>query len=170
MINNPKKIAIFGFPASGKSTFASILNKKYNIPVYSLDIIRWTNVENGKKDEKYFIEEYKKIINLDEWIIEGNALDYIDSRLDKADILYFFDTGVDESVKNFLQREERINNKQEQRIAFEVEVPVDISLEWIKNRYSKKIENLKPILNEYSDKLIVIHNYEELNNEINKLK
>ena len=50
-----KKIALFGFPASGKSSFAKYLNEKTNIQVYSLDLIRWSNMKNGKKDEEYLL-------------------------------------------------------------------------------------------------------------------
>ena len=167
-MNNPKRIALFGFPASGKSTFAKILNEKYNIPVYSLDLIRWKNVKNGEKDEEYFVKEYEKIINLDEWIIEGNALDYIDSRLEKSDILYFFDTGVEDCINNYIKREENVKNGEE-RLAFDTKMTSDNTIEWIKTRYAKKIEKLKIKLENYKDKLIIIHNYDELNNEIEKL-
>ena len=167
-MNNPKRIALFGFPASGKSTFAKILNEKYNIPVYSLDLIRWKNVKNGEKDEEYFVKEYEKIINLDEWIIEGNALDYIDSRLEKSDVLYFFDTGVADCINNYIKREENVKNGEE-RLAFDTKMTSDNTIEWIKTRYAKKIEKLKIKLENYKDKLIIIHNYDELNNEIEKL-
>jgi len=160
-----KKIALFGFPASGKSSFAKYLNEKTNIQVYSLDLIRWSNMKNGKKNEKYFKEEYEKILDKDEWIIEGNALDYIKSRLEQADILYFFDTGVDESIKNYLNRENKIANGEEERLAFNIENETDI-IEWIRTRYAKKIEKLRIDLKEYKDKLVVIHNYDELNNEM----
>ena len=36
-----------------KSTFAKYLNEKTNIQVYSLDLIRWANMKNGKKDKEY---------------------------------------------------------------------------------------------------------------------
>ena len=164
-----KKIALFGFPASGKSTFAEYLNKKLNIPVYSLDLIRWSNMKDGKKDEEYFVKEYEKILMNDEWIIEGNALDYIKSRLDQADVLYFFDTGVEESIKNYINRENKVNNGEEKRLAFDVSKTDNETIDWIRNRYSKKIEKLKIELENYKNKLIVIHNYDELNEEINKL-
>ena len=160
-----KKIALFGFPASGKSSFAKYLNEKTNIQVYSLDLIRWSNMKNGKKDEEYFKEEYEKILDRDEWIIEGNALDYIKSRLEQADILYFFDTGVDECIKNYLNRENKIANGEEERLAFDKENEPDV-IEWIRTRYAKKIEKLRIDLEDYKDKLVVIHNYDELNNEM----
>ncbi len=34
--------------------------------------------------------------------------------------------------------------------------------DWIENRYSKKIEKLRPKLINYKDKLIIVHNYKEL--------
>ena len=165
-----KKIAIFGFPASGKSTFAKFLNEKTKIPVYSLDLIRWSKYKNGKKDDEYFQKEYEKILLNREWIIEGNALDYIKSRLEQADILYFFNTGVDESIKNYLNRENKINNGDEERLAFDTKGKEDDEvIEWIKTRYAKKIEKLVGELESYNDKLIVIHNYDELNSEIEKI-
>ena len=165
-----KKIALFGFPASGKSTFSVFLSELYNIPKYSLDEIRWAKMKDNKKDEEYFNKEYEKLLSLDEWIIEGNALDTIQSRLDQSDLLYFFDTGVEESLKNYFAREEKLSSGLESRIGYNGKADIDAFPDWLKNRYAKKIERLKPILENYKDKLIVIHNYDELNMEIERLK
>lgn len=37
----PKKITILGCPESGKSTLAIILSKRFNIPVFHLDLYFW---------------------------------------------------------------------------------------------------------------------------------
>lgn len=164
-----KKIAIFGWPATGKSTFGNILSEMTNIELFSLDIIRWKYSNNGIKDDNYFLEEYEKILKKEEWIIEGNALDFIDSRLEQSDILIFFDSTVDTCIKNYTAREEKLKLGQEKRLNFDESKTKSDTIEWIKNRYSKKIDNLRPILNNYKDKLIIINNYDELNDLISIL-
>lgn len=69
LINNlyfSKKIAIFGWPASGKSTFGKFLSSKLNIELYSLDIIRWKYSHQGVKDDNSFLNDYGKILKKDE--------------------------------------------------------------------------------------------------------
>lgn len=157
-----KKIALFGWPASGKSTLSNVLSKKMNIDAYSLDIIRWKYINDGVKDDSKFLEEYNKILELDSWIIEGNALDFIDSRLEKADVLIFFDSTIEQSINNFLLRDNKIKNGEEERINFDNSKSCDDTIEWIRERYSKKILKLRPRLSNYENKLIVINNYDEL--------
>lgn len=157
-----KRIAIFGWPASGKSTLSKILSSKLNIDVYALDIIRWNNSNNGIKDDIKFLEEYNNILNKSSWIIEGNALDFIDSRLEQADILIFFDSSVEECINNYIIREKKVNNGEEMRINFDNSKAREDTIKWIRNRYSKKIINLRFKLSSYKSKLIVINNYDEL--------
>lgn len=164
-----KKIAIFGWPASGKSTFGNFLSDKLNLELHSLDRIRWKYSKEGIKDENKFLEEYEKILKKDNWIIEGNALDWIDSRLEQSDILIFFNSNVDQCIENYNNRERKIKLGKEKRLNFDESKTIKDMTEWIKNRYSRKIEKLKPILNNYKDKLIVINNYEELNDSITKI-
>lgn len=118
-----------------------------------------------------FLENYKKILEYDKWIIEGNALDWIDDRLEKADILIFFESDIKTSINNFILREEKINKSEELRKSFDERItqPLEKTIEWIKNRYSKKIEKIRIKLKNYEKKLIVIANYEELNKIINEL-
>lgn len=172
-INNlllSKKIAIFGWPASGKSTFGNFLSNKLNIKLYSLDEIRWKYSKDGIKDDNQFLNEYYKILEKEKWIIEGNALDWIDSRLEQADILIFFDSTIEKCIENYNNRENKVQSGKEERLNFDVSKTSHDIINWIENRYSKKIEKLKPNLNKYSNKLITVNNYEELNNIIKKIK
>lgn len=170
-IYNAKRISLFGYPACGKSTLSEHLGNVLNIPVYSLDKIRWNNTSYDTKDENMFLEEYQKIINKEKWIIDGNALDWIDSRLEKSDILIFFDATVDQAISNYKKRSENIKKGIEKRINFDNEVYTseEETIEWIKDRFTKKVFKLKNVLPNYVDKLIVINNYEELNNILAKL-
>lgn len=171
IILNSKKIAIFGWPATGKSTLGEYLSNKMNIKMYSLDLIRWNNSKDGIKDDNLFINEYNNILKNNEWIIEGNALDWIGTRLDQADVLIFFDSTVETTITNFLKREERINKLEEIRKSFDTNInqPVEKTIDWIKNRYSNKIVELRKKLKNYQEKLIIINNYEELTKLINEL-
>ncbi|MCI9434958.1 MAG: hypothetical protein HFI86_06790 [Bacilli bacterium] len=164
-----KKIAIFGWPATGKSTFGNFISNKLNIELFSLDLIRWKYSKEGIKNDDKFLNEYEKILKKDKWIIEGNALDWIDSRLKKSDILIFFDSTVDTCIENYKIRWKKVISGKEKWLNFDKSKKPKESIEWIKNRYSKKIEKLRPILNNYRDKLIIINNYEELNDIITKI-
>ncbi len=86
-----KRIAIIGLSGSGKSTFANKLGKKLNRPVIHLDKEYWTC--DWKR--RYTSDEWNKfsedLINQDEWIIDGNYRSTMASRLNRADIIIFFD-------------------------------------------------------------------------------
>ncbi len=72
-LSNFKRIAIVGRPGSGKSTFATLLAKQLNLPVYHVDKIYFT--EHWKPREKDdFLRLHTEWINQPTWIIDGNAL------------------------------------------------------------------------------------------------
>lgn len=173
LINNllfSKKIAIFGWPASGKSTFGKFLSNKLNIELYSLDEIRWKYSKDGIKDDNKFLKEYENILEKETWIIEGNALNWIDSRLEQADILIFFDSTIKKCIENYQHRENKIKLGQEERLNFDNSKTSHDIINWIENRYARKIKRLKPKLNKYTNKLIIINNYEELDDIISKME
>lgn len=168
-ILDKKKIAIFGWPASCKSTLGRVLSGKLGIELYSLDLIRWKYSSQCIKDDEKFLEEYETILKRDEWIIEGNALDWIDSRLKLADVLIFFDSTVEKCIENYQNRASKIAIGEEERLNCDSSKDMDSFVDWVTNRYSKKIERLRPILDDYKDKLIVINDYEELNRLIENI-
>lgn len=172
LINNllfSRKIAIFGWPASGKSTFGNFLKNRLNIELYSLDEIRWKYSKNGIKDDNKFLKEYEGILEKEKWIIEGNALDWIDSRLEQADILIFFDSTIEKCIENYKNREVKIKSGEEERLNFDTSKTSNDIIDWIENRYSKKIEKLRSNLNKYNNKLVIINDYEELNDIISEI-
>lgn len=68
------KLDIIGSVASGKTTLAKRVAKKFNVPHYEKDNIVWERTPEGDKKrtpeerDKYFNE----IINKSEWIVEGS--------------------------------------------------------------------------------------------------
>jgi len=170
---NSKKISIFGYPATGKTTLANKLGSLLNIEVYSLDKIRFKKNEVFIKSKvKDFEENYNKIFKNKSWIVEGNALDYIDNRLKESDILIFLRSNkyisvlkyIIRNIKiNILKLEERdgTNNNKEK---FNIQ-----TVKWILSRYNGKIKKLEAKLKEYEDKIIVIKSYSQLNQLIENL-
>ena len=68
------KIDIIGSVASGKTTLAKRISRKYGIPYYEKDNIVWKRTLNGdvkrnpEERDKYFYD----IINENNWIVEGS--------------------------------------------------------------------------------------------------
>lgn len=83
------KIMLFGRPGSGKSTFANQLGQKLNIPVYHLDKYFY---EAHWKERPYqdFLRIQQELVNLDHWIIDGNATKSLETRWAKADVVIYF--------------------------------------------------------------------------------
>ncbi|MCE9585369.1 AAA family ATPase [Candidatus Nomurabacteria bacterium] len=86
------RITIFGVSGSGKSTLANELGKKLDLPVVHLDKLYWTKdwkeVYSTKMEFKNAVEPFVK---QDKWIIDGNYKKTLPSRLERADVIIFFD-------------------------------------------------------------------------------
>ena len=85
-----EKILIIGSPGSGKSTFGRMLSKKLNIPLVHLDSLwwkeGWVERERDEFDSLLLMELKKK-----SWIIDGNFSRTLETRLQYADTVIFFD-------------------------------------------------------------------------------
>lgn len=86
-----KKVAVFGKPGSGKSTFSKALSRSSGIPLHQLDsIVYQPNGEPVPKD--VFNQAHDKILNEDAWIIDGlGPLGAFHQRLESADTLIYID-------------------------------------------------------------------------------
>jgi adenylate kinase family enzyme len=82
------RIMIFGKPGSGKTTLTLALSKTLNLPIYHLD--KYFFVSNWVEREKNeFLAIKQKFVNLDRWIIDGNATQSLEMRFQKADVAIY---------------------------------------------------------------------------------
>ncbi|MFC1750922.1 adenylate kinase [Pseudomonadota bacterium] len=86
-----KKIAVFGKPGSGKSTFSKNLASATGIQLHALDSIVYK--KNGDLvDRQTYDEQHEKIVSSDRWIIDGfGPIGSFNKRLDAADTLIYIE-------------------------------------------------------------------------------
>lgn len=83
------RVAVFGRPGGGKSTFSKRLASLTQVELFALDTIEY--LEGGARvpaDE--FAEKHDAILNRQQWIIDGlGTLDSFNKRLESADTLIY---------------------------------------------------------------------------------
>ena len=84
------RIAIVGNPGSGKSTLAAQLHAITKVPVYHLDQYYW-KPKWQRPDQDAFATAHHALCDKEEWIIEGVATRILEYRIQRADIVIFFD-------------------------------------------------------------------------------
>lgn len=85
-----KRILILGSIGSGKTTLANSIQKKKKLSVYHLDkeywLPNWT-----RPDFQIWEEKIAKFVSEEEWVIEGNYIETLPSRLERADLVIMLD-------------------------------------------------------------------------------
>ncbi len=89
-----KKIIVIGCPGSGKSTFSKALRKIMGIPLYHLDMLFW-NEDKTTVEKSVFLDRLAKVLQGDEWIIDGNYLSTMEMRMRACDTVIFLDYPLD---------------------------------------------------------------------------
>jgi len=86
-----RRILVTGMAGSGKSTFSRTLSAKTGFPVLHLDVHYW---KPGwvKPSEDEWRETPRKLLAGDAWIADGNYLETLDLRLERADTVVILDT------------------------------------------------------------------------------
>ena len=80
---------IFGRPGSGKSTFAYTLGQKIGLPLYHLDKYFFQS-HWQERDEQDFMRLQNKMVQSQEWIIDGNSTRSLETRWARADLVLYF--------------------------------------------------------------------------------
>jgi len=159
-INDAKKITIFGWPATGKSTFARQLGQKLNIAVYHLDDIRWDK-NRQRITGAEFQKEYEKLFKNKSWIIEGNVFESIDERFKQADLAIIFESNRLKSVSGVFGRWLRVNLYGETRVGGGDDTLMHLSCFIIK-KFPTRMVNVKLKLRKYPINVIVIKNRKDM--------
>ena len=147
-----KKIIVIGCPGSGKSTFSKALHSITNIPLCHLDMIFW-NSDKTTVDRAVFLERLSKIIQNDEWIIDGNYESTMELRMQACDTVFFLDYPLDVCLRGI---EERKGKARSDMPWIEPEEYDAEFIAFIKNFNTQSRPKVMELLDRLSDKNIFI--------------
>lgn len=161
-----KKVIVIGCPGSGKSTFSKALNKITNIPLFHLDMIFW-NADKTTVEKAVFLDRLSKILQKDEWIIDGNYASTMELRMQECDTVIFLDHPLDICLDGIRERK----GKARSDLPW-IESNDDAEfIEFIKSYNSESRPKVMELLEKYSDKDIYIFSTRKQSEEfLNKIQ
>ena len=147
-----KKVIVIGCPGSGKSTFSKALHKITDIPLFHLDMIFW-NADKTTVEKTVFLDRLLKIVQNDEWIIDGNYASTMELRMQACDTIIFLDYPLDVCLNGIKERK----GKPRSDLPW-IEPDEDDAefIEFIKNYNSQSRPQVIDLLKKYPNKNIFI--------------
>ncbi len=98
-----QRVLVIGCSGAGKSVFARQLGEKTELPVIHLDQVYWRpgwqEPESGE-----WLNAVNKLIAEPRWILDGNFGSTLEMRLQRADMVFFFDTPRWHNLTGVLRR------------------------------------------------------------------
>lgn len=98
-----RRILVIGSPGAGKSTFSRKLRDKTGLPLYYLDMI-FHNADKTTVSRETFDEKLSQIIELDQWIIDGNYQRTLPMRFERCTHVFIFDLPVEQCLQGAAAR------------------------------------------------------------------
>jgi adenylate kinase family enzyme len=86
-----RRVLVDGYGGSGKSTFSKALAARTGLPLIHLDLEYW-KAGWVAPSEGEWREEQRRLLAGDSWIADGNYLESLDLRLERADTVVLIDT------------------------------------------------------------------------------
>lgn len=163
-----EKIMIIGCPGSGKSTFSKQLAKKLEIPLLHLDYIY--HIDNFKQISR---DELKEMVTAftnahDSFIIDGNYGGTLEWRTQFCDTVILLDIETEICIKNVIAR---MNEEKRTDMApgFDHTIMDGDFLDFVRNFKTKKLPEIKAILDKVDINKIVLKDYEDTQKFLNKI-
>ena len=98
-----KRVIVIGCPGAGKSTFARKLAAKTGLPLHYLDMI-WHRPDRTVIGREEFDRQLDKLVNEDEWIIDGNYARSLPKRLAHCDTVFLLDIPLEVCIEGAKSR------------------------------------------------------------------
>lgn len=167
----PKRIHIIGSVGSGKTTFASQISSRLDIPYYELDNVVWKRRQSGdiRRTEQERERYLNTIIQSDCWIIEGvHNEDWVSNSFHSADVIIFLDIRYSirtyRIIKRFIKQKLQLEESN-------YKPTVDLFLKMFRwNRYFEEVSKVN-FFNKYSvvhkDKIKIMNSTLELKEYFN---
>lgn len=146
-----KRVIVIGCPGSGKSTFSKSLHKIIDVPLFHLDMMYW-NKDKTIVDTDLFYERVLKILQHNEWIIDGNYPSTMELRLQECDTVFFLDYPLDICLNGIRERRGKARSDMPW-----IETEEDTNfIEFVKNYNSQNKPQVMELLKKYAHKNIYI--------------
>ncbi len=161
-----KRILVIGSPGSGKSTFSRKLRDRTGLPLYYLDML-FHNPDRTTVSRVEFDERLSQILDLEEWIIDGNYQRTLPMRFEKCTHIFLFDLPLEQCLQG---AEARIGQKREDLPWIETELDPDFR-DHILDFHKNKIARIYELLEEYKDsrKITIFRSRKEADDWIDDL-
>ena len=147
--NMMEKILVIGSPGAGKSTFARKLRDETGISLYYLDLL-WHRPDRTNAAREEFDARLAQILEKDRWIIDGNYLRTLETRMRAG-------------------AKERIGKKREDMPWIEAEFDEEFR-QWILDFPKDQLPVIYEMIEQYRNekKIIVFRSREEAEDFLNK--
>lgn len=103
-MKNELKVLVLGSPGSGKTTFSKILSQNLDIPNKSIDDLYWQGLWERPRDTD-FENRLIAFLQTDCWILDGNFLDCLSTRMKYCTHIIFLDVHPLICSSRFLKRQ-----------------------------------------------------------------
>ena len=98
-----KKVIVIGCPGSGKTTFAEKLHKRTGLPLFHLDAI-WHKPDRTHISREEYDQRLAEILEVEEWIIDGNYSRTLEVRMQASDTIFLFDLPTEVCIQGATER------------------------------------------------------------------
>ncbi|MFC5735570.1 DNA topology modulation protein [Cytobacillus gottheilii] len=167
-----RKIVLIGSGGAGKSTLARQLGEELKIDVYHLDALFWKpNWVSVPKDDQRKIQN--KLVEKEEWIIDGNYGGTMEIRLNAADTIIFLDIQRTICVYRAFKRILQYRNKTRPDMGEGCKERFDLNfLKWIWNYPKTKRPEILKKLNQISkdQRVIILKSPKEVKQFLKKVE
>lgn len=86
-----RRVIVTGLAGSGKSTLSRSLAEKTGLPLIHLDLHFWKPGWVAPSEDEWRAKQ-RQLLAGDTWVADGNYLETLDLRLERADTVVFLDT------------------------------------------------------------------------------
>ena len=160
-----KRVIVIGCPGAGKSTFARKLAAKTGLPLHYLDMI-WHRADRTVIGRDEFDRQLDKLVNEDEWIIDGNYARTLPIRLTRCDMVIFFDIQLEKCIEG---AKSRLGKNRVDMPWVDEELDPEF-LQWIIDFPRDVVPEIEHHLKNFDKTIIRFYSRKESNNYIESLK
>ncbi len=141
-----QKAIVIGCPGAGKSTFARKLRDFSGLPLHYLDQL-WHKADRTNVTQAEFDQSLHTILAQENWIIDGNYLRTLETRLKACDAVFFLDYPLEVCLAG---AEARIGKTREDMPWTETEFDGEFR-QWILDFPTRQLPSIYALLSQYRD-------------------